>query len=94
MLGHIRSGNLDRFKKAFDNALNEGKGFAVAARDCIKYFMSQFDEESAGTVTGPGFWCLCIVIALYPDAINFYLEVKLLKSCFATITGFELTLGK
>ncbi|KAL2534061.1 Protein ROOT HAIR DEFECTIVE 31 [Abeliophyllum distichum] len=49
MLGHIRSGTLDRFKKAFDNALNEGKGFAVAARDCIKYFMSQFDEESADT---------------------------------------------
>ncbi|XP_022846900.1 protein ROOT HAIR DEFECTIVE 3-like [Olea europaea var. sylvestris] len=49
MLGHIRSGNLDRFKKAFDNALNEGKGFAFAARDCIKYFMSQFDEESADT---------------------------------------------
>ncbi|CAI9766130.1 unnamed protein product [Fraxinus pennsylvanica] len=49
MLGHIRSGNLDRFKNAFDNALNEGKGFAVAARDCIKYFMSHFDEEAADT---------------------------------------------
>lgn len=50
MLGHIRSGTLDKFKEAFDNALNEGKGFAVAARDCTDYFMAQFDEASAGTV--------------------------------------------
>ncbi|KAL6491730.1 Cell wall protein rhd3 [Orobanche gracilis] len=47
MLGHIRSGTLDRFKEAFENALNEGKGFAIAARDCTEYFMSQFDEASA-----------------------------------------------
>ncbi|KAK6148718.1 hypothetical protein DH2020_016243 [Rehmannia glutinosa] len=47
MLGHIRSGTLDKFKAAFDSALNEGKGFAAAARDCTEYFMSQFDEESA-----------------------------------------------
>ncbi|KAK6128020.1 hypothetical protein DH2020_038223 [Rehmannia glutinosa] len=47
MLGHIRSGTLDRFKEAFENALNEGKGFAMAARDCTEYFMSQFDEASA-----------------------------------------------
>ncbi|KAL0341891.1 UNVERIFIED_CONTAM: protein ROOT HAIR defective [Sesamum calycinum] len=32
MLGHIRSGTLDKFKEAFDSALNEGKGFAAAAR--------------------------------------------------------------
>lgn len=50
MLGHIRSGTLDRFKESFSNALNEGKGFAAAARDCTDYFMSQFDEASAGTV--------------------------------------------
>ncbi|KAL6495927.1 Cell wall protein rhd3 [Orobanche gracilis] len=47
MLGHIRSGTLDRFKEAFENALNEGKGFAIAARDCTEYFISQFDEASA-----------------------------------------------
>ncbi|KAL2516350.1 Protein ROOT HAIR DEFECTIVE 3 [Forsythia ovata] len=47
MLGHIRSGTLDGFKDAFDNALNGGKGFAMAARDCSENFMSQFDEGSA-----------------------------------------------
>ncbi|KAL6559965.1 Cell wall protein rhd3 [Orobanche gracilis] len=47
MLGHIRSGTLDKFKAAFGSALNEGRGFAAAARDCKAYFMSQFDETSA-----------------------------------------------
>ncbi|EYU45854.1 hypothetical protein ABFS82_04G096500 [Erythranthe guttata] len=47
MLGHIRSGTFDRFKEAFQNSLKEGKGFAVAARDCTEYSMSQFDEASA-----------------------------------------------
>ncbi|GFP85689.1 protein root hair defective 3 [Phtheirospermum japonicum] len=47
MLGHIRSGTLERFKEAFESALSEGKGFAIAARDCTKNFMSQFDEASA-----------------------------------------------
>lgn len=50
MLGHIRSGTFDKFKEAFDSALNEGKGFAAAARGCTEYFMSQFNEQSAGTV--------------------------------------------
>ncbi|XP_042052423.1 protein ROOT HAIR DEFECTIVE 3 homolog 1-like [Salvia splendens] len=48
MLGHIRSGALDKFKEAFDNALNEGKGFSAASRDCAKHCMSQFDEEAEG----------------------------------------------
>lgn len=51
MLGHIRTGTLEKFKEAFNNALNEGKGFAAAARDCTKQSMSQFDEESEGMVT-------------------------------------------
>lgn len=50
MLGHIRSGTLERFKEAFNNALNEGKGFAAAARECTDYFMAHFDEASAGTL--------------------------------------------
>lgn len=50
MLGHIRSGTLDKFKEAFNNALNEGKNFSAAAADCRELFMSQFDEASAGTV--------------------------------------------
>lgn len=51
MLGHVRSGTLDRFKDAFNNALNGGKGFAMAARECFEYFMSQFDEGSAGMIS-------------------------------------------
>ncbi|XP_052181348.1 protein ROOT HAIR DEFECTIVE 3-like [Diospyros lotus] len=47
MLGHIRSGTLDKFKEAFDKALNEGEGFSIAARDYTKSFMTQFDEASA-----------------------------------------------
>lgn len=50
MVGHLRSGTLDKFKEAFDNALNRGQGFAVAARDCTESFMKQFDEGCAGTV--------------------------------------------
>ncbi|KAI3463271.1 hypothetical protein Pfo_019934 [Paulownia fortunei] len=56
MLGHIRSGTLDRFKEAFENALSGGKGFAVAARDCIEYFMSQFDEASADSYIDQANW--------------------------------------
>ncbi|KAL1551659.1 protein ROOT HAIR DEFECTIVE 3 1-like [Salvia divinorum] len=48
MLGHIRSGALDKFKEAFNNALNEGKGFSAAARDCARHCISQFDEEVEG----------------------------------------------
>ncbi|XP_042048217.1 protein ROOT HAIR DEFECTIVE 3-like, partial [Salvia splendens] len=48
MLGHIRSGALDKFKEAFNNALNEGKGFSAASRDCAKHCISQFDEEAEG----------------------------------------------
>ncbi|KZV58800.1 protein ROOT HAIR DEFECTIVE 3 [Dorcoceras hygrometricum] len=47
MLGHIRSETLEKFKEAFDSALNEGQGFAVAARDCSKFFLSQFDKAAA-----------------------------------------------
>lgn len=50
MLGHVRSGALDKFKEAFNNALNEGKGFSAASRDCAKHCMSQFDEEAEGMV--------------------------------------------
>lgn len=50
MLGHIRSGTLDKFKEAFDNALHGGQGFAVAARNCTDAFMKLFDEGSAGIV--------------------------------------------
>ncbi|XP_022844460.1 protein ROOT HAIR DEFECTIVE 3-like isoform X1 [Olea europaea var. sylvestris] len=56
MLGHVRSGTLDRFKDAFNNALNGGKGFAMAARECFEYFMSQFDEGSAEAYIDQANW--------------------------------------
>lgn len=48
MLGHIRSGTLDKFKEAFDKALESGEGFSVAARDCAQSYMALFDEGCAG----------------------------------------------
>ncbi|KAH6764705.1 Root hair defective 3 GTP-binding protein, partial [Perilla frutescens var. frutescens] len=45
-----------KFKEAFDNSLNEGKGFAVAAWDCTDYFMSQFNEASADVHIGQTNW--------------------------------------
>ncbi|TKY64371.1 ROOT HAIR DEFECTIVE 3-like 1 [Spatholobus suberectus] len=46
-LGHIRSGTLDKFKEAFDKALNGGEGFSVAANKCLESCMVQFDEACA-----------------------------------------------
>lgn len=50
MLGHIRSGTLDKFKEAFDKALKGGEGFSIAAHDCTHSFMTRFDEGCAGTI--------------------------------------------
>ncbi|PIA38160.1 hypothetical protein AQUCO_02800068v1 [Aquilegia coerulea] len=44
ILAQLHSGALDNFKKAFHEALNQGKQFVVAARDCSKYVMSVFGE--------------------------------------------------
>nr|GEY93588.1 protein root hair defective 3 homolog 2 [Tanacetum cinerariifolium] len=51
MLEHIRSGTLDYFKKALNDALNSGQGFAAAARDCINKFAKLFDDQCEGTST-------------------------------------------
>ncbi|KAM7476049.1 hypothetical protein LguiB_023292 [Lonicera macranthoides] len=56
MLGHLRTGTLDKFKDAFDNALNGGQGFAVAASDCTKSFMKQFDEGCADIIIKQASW--------------------------------------
>lgn len=48
MLGHIRSGTLDKFKEAFDKALDQGEGFSKAAQGCSQAFMAVFDEKCAG----------------------------------------------
>lgn len=48
MLGHLRSGTFDKFKEAFEKALNGGEGFSTAANKCIGSFMAQFDEACSG----------------------------------------------
>ncbi|KAG4945120.1 hypothetical protein JHK87_041127 [Glycine soja] len=50
VLGHMRSGILDKFKEAFDKALNGGEGFSSAANKCIEIYMAQFDEGCAGVI--------------------------------------------
>lgn len=56
MLGHIRSETLDKFKDAFDNALGGGKGFAMAARDCINSLLKVFDEDSTDAIISQSNW--------------------------------------
>ncbi|XP_050384545.1 protein ROOT HAIR DEFECTIVE 3-like [Argentina anserina] len=55
-LGHLRSGTLDKFKEAFDKALDSGDGFSVAARNCSESFMGQFDEGCADAVIQQADW--------------------------------------
>ncbi|KAK9066413.1 hypothetical protein SSX86_013735 [Deinandra increscens subsp. villosa] len=45
MLGHILPEMLGNFKKALNDALGGGLGFAVAARDCSKEFTRLLDEK-------------------------------------------------
>ncbi|CAN6465056.1 unnamed protein product [Victoria cruziana] len=44
VLGHLRSKTLDHFKNVFDQALQQGEGFAVAAGNCAACCMSEFDH--------------------------------------------------
>lgn len=50
MLGHLRSGTLEKFKEVFDKALNGGEGFSSASRNCTQFCMARFDEGYAGMV--------------------------------------------
>ncbi|TYI26953.1 hypothetical protein ES332_A05G146300v1 [Gossypium tomentosum] len=45
MLGHLRSGTLEKFKEAFEEALNGGEGFSLAAHNCTESYMALFDER-------------------------------------------------
>ncbi|XP_062087684.1 protein ROOT HAIR DEFECTIVE 3-like isoform X2 [Humulus lupulus] len=56
LLGHIRSGTLDKFKEAFDKALDSGEGFSAAAADCSQSYMSLFDERCADAVIELANW--------------------------------------
>ncbi|XP_023000317.1 protein ROOT HAIR DEFECTIVE 3 homolog 1-like isoform X1 [Cucurbita maxima] len=56
LLGHIRSGTFDKFKEAFDKALNEGEGFSSAASNCAQTYMAVFDGECAGAIIEQADW--------------------------------------
>ncbi|XP_057978445.1 protein ROOT HAIR DEFECTIVE 3 isoform X1 [Malania oleifera] len=56
LVGHIRSGTFDKFKEAFDKALNGGEGFSVTASSCTQLFMSQFDEKCADAIIKQANW--------------------------------------
>ncbi|KAK7402264.1 hypothetical protein VNO78_14390 [Psophocarpus tetragonolobus] len=55
-LGHIRSEILDKFKEAFDKALNGGEGFSSATNKCVESYMAQFDEGCADVVIEIANW--------------------------------------
>lgn len=56
MLGHIRSGTIDKFKAAFEKALSGGEAFSVAARSCTESCMVLFDKESSDATVELSNW--------------------------------------
>ncbi|KAK2653229.1 hypothetical protein Ddye_013085 [Dipteronia dyeriana] len=56
MLGHIRSGTLDKFKDAFDKSLSGGEAFSSAAHHCSTTCMAMFDEGSADVTVEIANW--------------------------------------
>ncbi|MQM09539.1 hypothetical protein Taro_042408 [Colocasia esculenta] len=56
MLSNLRSKTLDDFKEAFDKALENGEGFAAAARNYTVSFMSKFDEGCEGAAIEQTKW--------------------------------------
>ncbi|XP_058194630.1 protein ROOT HAIR DEFECTIVE 3 homolog 1-like [Rhododendron vialii] len=50
ILANIGSRTLKEFKKAFDNALNNGKDFTVAANECQQACMKSFDDRCADVI--------------------------------------------
>nr|XP_043622361.1 protein ROOT HAIR DEFECTIVE 3-like [Erigeron canadensis] len=55
-LQHIRSDTLEKFIRAFEDALNKGQRFQVAAQDCTKLSMTSFDEQSKGAIIKQADW--------------------------------------
>nr|GEV60259.1 protein root hair defective 3-like [Tanacetum cinerariifolium] len=55
-LEHIRFETLEKFKKTFEDALNKGKGFQVAARDCTTMLIKAFDEQCKGVEIKQADW--------------------------------------
>ncbi|KVH94233.1 Root hair defective 3 GTP-binding, partial [Cynara cardunculus var. scolymus] len=55
-LEHMRSETLEKFNKAFDSALSEGKGFATASRNCKTSVMKLFDEQCKDAIIKQSEW--------------------------------------
>ncbi|XP_014499518.2 protein ROOT HAIR DEFECTIVE 3 homolog 1 [Vigna radiata var. radiata] len=55
-LGHVRSKAFDKFKAAFDKALNGGEAFSSAANTCVESCMAKFDEGCADVVIEIADW--------------------------------------
>lgn len=56
LLGHIRSGTLEKFKEVFDKALDGGEGFSSASRHCSEFCMALFDERCKDAVIEQANW--------------------------------------
>ncbi|CAI0462091.1 unnamed protein product [Linum tenue] len=56
ILGHLRSGTFEKFKDAFEKALNAGEGFSLAATTCAESFLAQFDEGCVDAVINQANW--------------------------------------
>ncbi|KAL9263229.1 ROOT HAIR DEFECTIVE 3-like protein [Drosera capensis] len=56
ILGHLRSGTLDKFKEAFDKALTGNEGFSSAAHSCTQSLISVFDEGCTDAVLQQAKW--------------------------------------
>ncbi|CAH9087364.1 unnamed protein product [Cuscuta europaea] len=56
MLGLLRSETFEAFKKDFDDALNGGNGFALAAQSCTEALMAMFDKGCADAVIAQANW--------------------------------------
>ncbi|KAI4387362.1 hypothetical protein MLD38_005200 [Melastoma candidum] len=55
VLGHIRSGTLDKFKEAFDKVLNV-EGFSSAASSCSQHYIALFDEACSDAIIQQAKW--------------------------------------
>uniref|UniRef100_A0A2N9EWL8 GB1/RHD3-type G domain-containing protein n=1 Tax=Fagus sylvatica TaxID=28930 RepID=A0A2N9EWL8_FAGSY len=56
LLGHIRSGTLEKFKETFDKALNGGEAFSSASRNCAQFCIALFDEKCSDAVIEQANW--------------------------------------
>ncbi|XP_076896400.1 protein ROOT HAIR DEFECTIVE 3-like [Bidens hawaiensis] len=55
-LQHMRSGTLEKFTKAFEDALSKGQGFQQASHDCTISAMKSFDEQCKGAIIKQADW--------------------------------------